>query len=114
MPASSYTYARYGGSGWTQTIYSALMRRRLFTSPSLPQNWRGWPASNPLHPALEAGQFFVGLRVNTILNVRTVDFDENNLPTALDCDLDMWSGWNVFKFYRRRCGSGSLTFLSCS
>jgi hypothetical protein len=27
MPASSYTYARYGGSGWTQTIYYALMRR---------------------------------------------------------------------------------------
>ena len=27
MPASSYTYAQSGGSGWTQTIYSALMRR---------------------------------------------------------------------------------------
>jgi hypothetical protein len=27
MPTSSYTYARNGGSGWTQTIYSALMRR---------------------------------------------------------------------------------------
>jgi hypothetical protein len=27
MPASSYTYTRFGGSGWTQTIYSALMRR---------------------------------------------------------------------------------------
>ena len=27
MPSSSYTYARYGGSGWTQTIYGALMRR---------------------------------------------------------------------------------------
>jgi len=60
------------------------------------------------------GQFFVGFRVNTILNVRTVDSDENNLPTALDSDLDMWSSWNVFKFYRRQCGSRSLTFLSCS
>ncbi len=27
MPTSSYTYARRGGSGRTQTIYSALMRR---------------------------------------------------------------------------------------
>ena len=27
MPTSSYTYTRFGGSGWTQTTYSALMRR---------------------------------------------------------------------------------------
>ncbi len=27
MPLSSYTYTRLGSSGWTQTIYSALMRR---------------------------------------------------------------------------------------
>jgi hypothetical protein len=63
---------------------------------------------------IDFGQFFVSFRVNTILNVRTVDSDENNLPTALDCDVGMWSGWNVFKFYRLRCGSRSLTFLSCS
>jgi hypothetical protein len=60
------------------------------------------------------GQFFVGLRVNAILNVGTVDSDENNLSAALDSDLGMWIGWNVLKFYRRRCGSRNRTFLSCS
>ena len=54
MPLSSYTYTRLGSSGWTQTIYSALMRRMAIHFAFAANNWRGWRASNPLHSALEA------------------------------------------------------------
>jgi hypothetical protein len=59
------------------------------------------------------GQFFESLRINAVLDVRSINSDENDLPSALDRELGIWTDWNILKFYLRGCGSRNLTFLSC-
>jgi hypothetical protein len=59
------------------------------------------------------GKFFEGLRINAVLDVRTIDAKKDDLPAALDRELGIWIGWNILKLYLRRCGSWNLTFLSC-
>jgi len=59
------------------------------------------------------GQFFESLWINAVLDVRTIDAKKDDLPTALDRELAIWTGKNILKFYLSRCGSRNLTCLSC-
>jgi hypothetical protein len=44
------------------------------------------------------GQFFESLRINAILDVRTIDAKKDNLPAALDRDLGIWTGGTSSSF----------------
>ena len=38
------------------------------------------------------GQFFESLRINAVLDVRTIDAKKSDLPAALDRELGVWAG----------------------